>query len=94
MDTILMKQTKYRKNPDTKTTYILEETETREISVKQYQNITGEQTLKWFRSLGGLESVQRGYTSRGYLITKLTSKNPNRQIKVVREFDFDSTERV
>lgn len=94
MDTILMTQTKYRKNPDTKTTYILEETEQREISVKQYENITNEKTLKWFRSLGGSESAQRGYTSRGYLITKLTSKNPDKEIKIVREFDFDSTERV
>jgi len=93
MDTILMTQTKFKKNPDTKTTYILEETEQREISLKQYQNITNEKTLKWFRSLGGSESAQRGYTSRGYLITKLTSTGPKKKIKFVREFDFDSTER-
>ena len=94
MDTILMTQTKYTKNPDTKTTYIQVSRETKEISVKQYQNITNEKTLKWFRSLGGSESAQRGYTSRGYLITKLTSTGPKKEIKIVREFDFDSTERA
>ena len=48
----------------------------------------GEDTLKWFRRLGGSETAERGYTERGYLIVKLTSTSPDRQNKTIRTFKF------
>ena len=89
MDTITMHQQTFTKNPNTKTTYILEEEKTDTITKEQYNNITNNDTLKWFRRLGGSETAQRGYTCRGYLITKLTSKSPYGDTKVIRTFKFN-----
>ena len=89
METITIHQQTFSKNPTTKTTYILEEETTETITKKQYNNICNEETLKWFRRLGGSETAQRGYTCRGYLITKLTSKSPDKNIKIIRKFKFD-----
>lgn len=89
METITMHQQTFSKNPNTKTTYNLEEETTETITRKQYNNICNEDTLKWFRRLGGSETAQRGYTCRGYLITKLTSKSPYGDTKVIRKFKFN-----
>lgn len=59
------------------------------IDSKQYNNITNSDTLKWFRRLGGTESAQKNYTSRGYNIVKLISTSPDKSERVVRIFDFD-----
>ena len=59
------------------------------IDSKQYNNITNSDTLKWFRRLGGTESAQKNYTSRGYNVTKLISTSPDKSERVVRIFDFD-----
>ena len=88
METIYMTETRYIKNPNTKTAYIQEEKEMQRISRIDYSRITGEDTLKWFRRLGGTETAQRSYTCRGYLITKLTSTSPDKQTKIIREFNF------
>jgi hypothetical protein len=63
--------------------------ETREITGREYNNITSAETLRFFRRRGGSETVQRSYTSRGYKVTKLTSINPGRTTKVERFFKFD-----
>jgi len=89
MDTIVMHRQKFVKNPNTKTTYILEEETTENLTKEQYTNITSDDTLKWFRRLGGIETAQRGYTCSGYLITKLTSKSPDKQLKIIRTFKFN-----
>lgn len=89
METITMHQQTFSKNPTTKTTYNLEEETTETITKEEYNNICNKDTLKWFRRLGGSETAQRGYTCRGYLITKLTSKSPCRDIKVIRKFKFN-----
>ena len=64
--------------------------ERKTIDLIQYNNITNVDTLKWFRRLGGSETAKKNYTSRGYMITKLTSTSPDRTIKVVREFNFNN----
>lgn len=86
---ITMTTEKYVKNPNTKTTYILESNETSTIDERQYNNITSEDTIKFFRRLGGSETVERSYTCWGYKCTKLTSTSPNRQIKNIRKFKFE-----
>jgi len=85
---IFLTETKLYKNPNTKTTYIQEDQTREEITTREYRNITKDDTLKFFRRLGGTESAQRSYTCAGYLITKLTSTSPDRQNKTVREFKF------
>tara|TARA_R110002020_G_scaffold178295_2_gene371270 strand:- start:560 stop:832 length:273 start_codon:yes stop_codon:yes gene_type:complete len=76
------------KNPNTKTTYLAEEVKTEIINKTQYKNITSEDTLKWFRRLGGNEYADRGYFYCGYLIYKLISTSPDRQNKTIRQFKF------
>lgn len=83
-----MTKTSLIKNPNTKTTYIIEGEKTEQITKQHYENITSKQTQKWFRRLGGSETARRSYTSRGYLITKLTSVSPNKQNKSIYTFKF------
>jgi|TARA_R100000084_G_C4505134_1_gene79921 hypothetical protein len=89
MNKIVMTQTNLTKNPDTKTTYLVDNEVTEEITPTQYRNITSNDTLKWFRRLGGSETAQRSYTCRGYNITKLTSISPDKQSKTIRQFKFN-----
>jgi hypothetical protein len=63
-------------------------TEVSEITETQYNNITNDDTLKWFRRLGGTETATRGYTERGYNVVKLISTSPNKDTRVVRTFSF------
>ena len=53
-----------------------------------YDNIACDDTLAWFRRLGGSETAQRSYTSQGYIVTTLISSNPDRTIKKVRSFEI------
>jgi hypothetical protein len=85
---IILTQKEYVKNPNTKTTYLLNHESTGEITAEQYNNITNTDTLKYFRRIGGSESAIFGYTCNGYKVTKLTSKSPGKQIKIVRTFKF------
>lgn len=90
MYTIQLTTTKQVKNPNTKTTYKNESVEVTTITDKEYNLLTNDDTVKWFRRLGGSESLQRSYTCAGYKVYKLTSTSPDRQIKVIREFKFKS----
>lgn len=83
-----MIKTKLIKNPNTKTSYLLDDVIEEKISKKQYDNITNENTIKWFRNLGGTENVSYGYTCRGYKIIKLISTSPNKENKSIYEFNF------
>jgi len=85
---IIMTKTSLIKNPNTKTTYIVEDEKTEQITKQHYENITSKDTQRWFRRLGGSETARRSYTSRGYLITKLTSVSPNKQNKNIYTFKF------
>jgi hypothetical protein len=81
-----MTTTEFLKNPNTKITYIIGNTETEELTESHYNNIID--SVKFFRRLGGTETKQMSYTSRGYNCTKLTSISPDRQTKIVRTFKF------
>lgn len=83
---ITMTKTYLEKNPNTKTTYIEIKKQVEELTQKQYENITSTDSIQFFKRLGGNEYVQRGYTSKGYLITKLTSTSPDKLNKSVYEF--------
>lgn len=85
---VQLTEIRYTKNPNTKTTYNKESERVKEISLEQYENITNKDTLKWFRRLGGSETAVKSYTKLGYNVVKLTSKSPDKQIKVVRTFKF------
>ena len=63
--------------------------EHKEITLKQLNNITCKDTLRFFRNLGGTETVQRTYTSLGYLPYRLCSINPSRDLKRVRLFEIN-----
>ena len=85
---IILTETRLIKNPNTKTTYIVESKEVTEVTGRQHYLDTNDDTVKWFRRLGGSESVQRSYTKQGYLVTKLVSTSPDKQNKVIREYKF------
>jgi len=84
---ITLKTQSFDKNPNTKTTYILRETETEEISEQQYINIID--SASFFRRLGGSVSQQRAYTCYGYKVVKDTATSPDKQTKTVRTFNFE-----
>ena len=86
---IILTETRLIKNPNTKTTYIIEIKEVTEVTEKQHHLATNNDTVKYFRRLGGSESVQRSYTNQGYLVTKLVSTSPDKQQKVIREYKFE-----
>lgn len=90
MKTIILNSKEYSKNPNTKTTYVLESEKTKEISEREYHLITCDDTQKYFRRLRGSETATYGYTCQGYKVTKLISKSPNRETKIVRTFKFIS----
>jgi hypothetical protein len=71
----------WKSKPDT--------TESEEITLKQLNLMTCDNTLRFFRNLGGTETVQRTYTSAGFLPYQLTSVNPSRDLRRVREFAID-----
>ena len=85
---ITLTQTKLVKNPNTKTTYLVDSIETSEVTEREHQLATCDDTVKWFRRLGGSESVQRAYTCRGYVVVKVVSTSPDRQNKTIREYKF------
>lgn len=88
MYTIELTKTEFLRNPNTKTTYIQESKEVKEITEKQYNSIVSDDTLKFFRRLGGSETATKCYTSRGYKVVKLVSISPDKKLKTVREFQF------
>ena len=86
---ITLIETRLSKNPNTKTTYIVDSKKIETVTEKQHRLTTCDDTVKWFRRIGGSETVQRSYTCLGYVCTKLTSTSPDRQTKVVREYNID-----
>lgn len=51
-----------------------------------HRNITSDDTLKWFRRLGGSEYAERSYTPVGFIVTRLVSTNPDHTVRKVRRF--------
>lgn len=84
--TIQMTKTQYELKAGTKTVYTEIESERKEITETEYNNIID--SVSFFRRLGGTETIQRAYTSAGYKATKLTSTSPDKQTRVIRKFNF------
>lgn len=85
---ITLTETRLTKNPNTKTTYIVESNKVETITEKQH--FLYFDSVKFFRRLGGSESITNSYTCNGYVGTKLVSISPDKQTKVIREFKFES----
>lgn len=51
-----------------------------------HRAVTADDTLAFFRRLGGSERAERSYTPVGYIVTRQTSSNPDRTIRRVRKF--------
>jgi hypothetical protein len=83
---ITLTKTRLTKNPNTKTTYIVESNKVEPITEKQH--FLYFDSVKFFRRLGGSETITNGYTCNGYVGTKLVSTSPDKQTKVIREFKF------
>lgn len=67
-------------------------TEVIEISESTYRKIIVEDTLKFYRRLGGIERTTRGFTCIGYVVLHLTSINSSKTVKVERNFSFEMVE--
>ena len=64
--------------------------EEREILFVEYFNyLSG---VEFFRNLGGYEKVEKSYTHKGHIPTRLTSISPNKDTKVVRKFKLEIKE--
>lgn len=84
---ILLNEKRHELKAGTKTVFKLIKEETREITEEQYNNIIS--AAPYMRRLGGSEYLVRGYTVRGYRVVSITSKNPDRTVKVIRKFNFN-----
>jgi len=86
---IILNTVRTEKKQGYKTVYTETENETREITEQEYNNITSNDTVKFFRRLGGSETLVRSYTCAGYKVVKLTSTSPDKETKVIRTFKFE-----
>jgi hypothetical protein len=77
----------FDKNPLTKTTYKLVETEKEVISEKYYNNVVN--SASYFRRLGASVYQERNYTNAGYKVTKDILTSPDKSRKTVRKFKFE-----
>lgn len=59
------------------------------INEEMYRNIVSEESMSFFRSLGGREKAVRGETKFGYKIVGLESLSPNKEVMILRYFNFD-----
>lgn len=86
---IIQTKTEYIKNPTTKTTYIQTSKEVSEVFEKEYYLTVNDKTVKYFRRLGGFETLTRAYTFAGFKVVKHISTSPDKKYKVLREFKFE-----
>lgn len=85
---IELTKTKLVKNPNTKTTFMVKNTTVETITEQQYNYATSKDTVKFFKNLGGKESLTKSYTCAGFKVTKIVSVSPDGQNKTVREYKF------
>lgn len=65
-----------------------ETTETKTITEEQHKNATSAETCRFFRRLGGSETVTRSYTPIGYVPVEVISCSPDRRRRIVRKYDI------
>lgn len=85
---IILCETRYSLKDNTKTVYQIDSVIDKTISEQQLKNITDKQTLKFFRRLGGSETLTCGYTCRGYMPVILVSTSPDKKTRIIREFEY------
>ena len=90
MKKITVTKIKQVKKANTKTVWVHDETTEEILNEQQYNNCVDDDTIKFFRSLGGSETVTRSYTKHGYNITQIVSTSPDKQDRTIRKFAFDS----
>jgi len=66
--------------------WTLSETETELIDLKTVERIAD--SVRFFRRLGGTETLVKGYTCAGYNPVKLTSTNPDKTQRTIRTFNY------
>lgn len=59
------------------------------IDYETYKNITSKETVSFFRALGGEKETVKRRTKFGDKIVGIKSKSPNKEIMIIRYFDFD-----
>lgn len=59
------------------------------INYETYKNIVSKETMSFFRNLGGEEEVIKRRTKFGNKIIESKSKSPNKEIIIIRYFNFD-----
>lgn len=83
---IELTSTTFKLKEGTKSAYHETEKMVSIIDEYKYNNIIT--SSPFFRRLGGSETAKKSHTSQGYKVTRLTSKSPDMDTKVVREFRF------
>ena len=84
MKNISMKMERYNKKGNK---WVLIEATEKDINKEYYLNIIN--SVKFFRNLGGIERLTKGYTYVGYVPVELNSISPDKMEKVVRSFSFN-----
>ena len=64
--------------------YLTIEEVTKPITEEIYNNITSEESIKFFRGLGGTEKVTR----KSGKVTRLVSTSPSGELRKIRTFEF------
>ena len=89
MEKITLKTTKQVKKDGTKTVWINDSVKTEKVTKEHHDNATSQDTRRFFKSLGGSESVTREYTCSGYLVTQVVSTSPDKQKRTIRNYKFE-----
>lgn len=71
--------------PGTKNAWVEKETIEQDIDRQHYDNVIG--ANQFFKS-HGRERMYRSYTSHGYLVTRIISKDPTGTLKTIRTFEI------
>ena len=79
--------THYELKEGTKTVYQEVDQDQSNFTEEQYNNCV--EAGPFMKRLGGSEHNEKSYTSKGNIVTRITSKSPDREKKTVRVFDFD-----
>lgn len=79
----------YITKPNTKNGWLLSKSETKNIDKKHYENCSSADTSKFFRRLGGTETITKSHTCNGYCPTRIISTSPDRKSKTIRNFNFE-----
>ena len=85
VENIVMTKNEYQRKGSK---WVLKTSEKSMVSDEYHKNVTDKATLKFFRSLGGAERNDYGYTHEGYKVIRNTKLSPDRQTKIIRDFDF------